>query len=123
QLESLLGDQLLDDLFAVIALLRVLGEKYVAGSKLARLRKLGPQVGADHLGEEFVRERRENARSIPRVGIAAAGPPVVHASQDLSGVDEYLVAADPFDVGHEAYSARVVLELRVVQALRLGQVQ
>jgi hypothetical protein len=69
---------------------------------------------AYHARQKFVRQRRQDTGSIPGVGLAAAGAPVIHVVEYLFGVHQNLVAASALNMGHEPYAARIVLERRVV---------
>ena len=66
---------------------------------------------------EAVGNLGQDARAVTGVRVAALGPPVVEVVQDRQGLGHDVVAAPPGQVGHEADTARVVLEPAVVEAL------
>jgi len=67
------------------------------------------------LAEELVRDLREDARAVAHQRVGTDGAPVVEVAQDLETLLDDLVALLALDVGDEADTAGVVLELRPVQ--------
>ena len=72
-----------------------------------------------HLGEEAVRDLRENARPVARVALVARAPSMAHVVEDRERLSHDLVRLAPLDVDHEADATGVVFQRRVVQALCL----
>ena len=69
----------------------------------------------DDAGEEFVRQRGEDARAVACVRFATAGAAVIHVAEHFLGVDQNLVAPLAFDVGDETDAAGIVFISRVVE--------
>jgi len=71
--------------------------------------------------EELVRHLDEDAGSVARVHLAAAGAAVQEVLEHGEGLAHDRVRLSPLDVHHEADPAGVVLVRRIVQALRRGK--
>ena len=71
------------------------------------------------LAEEAVRRLEQDARAVARVALEAHAAAVVEVEEDGERVVEHLVAAHALDVGERADAARVVVELRPVEAVWL----
>ena len=65
-----------------------------------------------------MRQRRDHAGAVTRVGLGAASAAVIHAAQEVVGVLYDLVAALAFDVCDETHATAVVFELGAIQPLR-----
>ncbi len=70
-----------------------------------------------------MRQGGQHAGAVAGVRLAPAGAAVIHAAQQLRRVHHNLVTAHALDVRDEPHAARVLFELRVVQALRWRQME
>ena len=104
---------------AVRAFGRVGRQKDDPGGKPARSRQLGAEILADHLAQELVRQRREDACAVAGVGLGAAGAAVIHPAQQMIGIADDPVTAFALDVSHEADAAAIVLVFGPVKAAGL----
>ena len=86
-----------------------------------RFRKRFAQVRLGNLGEEFVRQRRQDAGAIPRVRLATTGATVIHVPQEHVGIKEGLMGSLALDVRDESDATGVVFVRRVVEPLLLGK--
>jgi len=80
----------------------------------------GRQGDAERRGrvaQEGVRHLEQNARAVPGVLFAPAGPAVSQVLEDLDTVANDLMGLTPLDVHHQAHAAGVVLVTRIVKAL------
>src|SRR4051812_32876727 len=60
---------------------------------------------------------QNDAGTVAGIGFATAGAAMAEINENGEGLTHDLVRFFPFDVDHETDSARVVFELRVIQAL------
>lgn len=67
-----------------------------------------------------MRNGSEHSCAIAGVVVAGACSTVVHTHRQCFSIAQYLVRATAIDGGDEADAARLLLVLRVVQALRAG---
>ena len=113
----LLGNDRRHHVLAVVALPLVLRQKHQSGRELARLGQPDVQVRSGDLDQEIVRQRRQNARPVPRIRFAATRPPVIHVDQGLARIAHDLVTAATLDVRHESDSAAFLLVGRIVESV------
>ena len=113
----LVCDEFFDDGLALGPFGGIGRQKDDAGSKFARRGQVGVQLLLDHAGEEFVRQRGEDARAVAGVRFAAAGAAVVHVAEHFLGVDQDLMAPLAFDVRDKAHAARIVFVRGIVEPL------
>ena len=73
-------------------------------------------------GEQFVRDLHQNSRAIAGARIGAHGAAMLEVAQDGERILDELVRFASFDVGDEADPAGILIERRVVQALRRAAV-
>ncbi len=105
-----------EELFAAVAVGRVLRQKDEAGAVFARRRQVHAQVGGFML-QEAMWHLDEDARAVPRVGLATTGAAMFQVLQDLQGILDDLMGFAVFEVRDEAHAASVVFILGIVQAL------
>ena len=116
----LLGHGPLQDGPAPGALGAVAGQEDQAGPVVTRCGQREAEPAALAL-EELVRHLDEDAGSVARVHLAAAGAAVQEVLQHGEGLAHDRVGLSALDVHHEADPAGVVLVRRIVQALRRGE--
>jgi hypothetical protein len=114
---AFLGADRGDDGLAALALACIGRQEHDAGRKLAGRRQRSAERLLRDLSEKLVRQRREHAGAVARVGLGTARAAMIHAAQEVIGVLDDLVAALAFDVRNEADAAAVVLELGAIQPL------
>src|SRR5262249_11693809 len=76
---------------------------------------------AGHLGEELVRDLHQDAGAVAGARIGADRAAMLEIAQDRERVLNDLVRLAPLDVGDEADTARILVERRIVETLRLWQ--
>src|SRR6185437_4714932 len=70
------------------------------------------------LGEELVRDLHQDARAVAHARVGADGATVLEVAQDAQTVLDDLVRLAALDVGDEADAAGILVQRRVVEALR-----
>ena len=86
-------------------------EGYAAGVPIAR-----GQVGVEGGPEEPVRDLHKHTRSVTGLRVSPLGPPVLEVAKAGQAHLDHRVGGPAPQVGHEGDAARVVLELRPVEA-------
>ena len=113
---DVLGVDVADDLPPV----RVARHEQVADGVFAGLRQLeAERVGL--LGEKCVRDLHQDAGAVAGARVGADRAAVLEIAQDGERVFDQLVRLAALDVGDEADAAGILLQRRVVEALRRRQ--
>jgi len=93
----------------------------LADAVVAGLGQVEAELAAFFL-EEAMRDLHENAAAVAELGIGADGAAMVEILENAQAHRDDVVALAVLHVGDEADAAGIVLETRVVHALRFGQV-
>ena len=115
-----LAGDLLQNPFTEHSLLRINGKKNHSHAVFAGRGKREAQVRTFAV-EEGVRNLNQNAGAIAGLRIAAASAAVRQVDQNLDALEDDIVRLLPLDVRDEADAASVMLVLRAVKSLCLGQ--
>ena len=67
-----------------------------------------------------MRHLHQHAGAVTGVGLATAGTAVIEVAQDFDGLLQDGIRLAPLDVDHEAETAGVLFELRIVETLLPG---
>ena len=110
------GDDLLDRSAAQLAFGVVLGQEEDARGEGAGRPELGAELVRRDAPQQRVWQRRQHAGPVAGVRLAAAGAPMVHLGQHVSGLLHQPVATLAAHMGDEADPAGVVFVGRVVEA-------
>jgi hypothetical protein len=103
---------------AATAVVFVAWQKYTADAVLAGLRKLDVTRLA-FATEERIRQLNQDAGTVAREGIAAAGTAMHEVQKDIDSFFDDVVGGPAGDVGDEADATGVVLVARVVESSTL----
>jgi hypothetical protein len=98
---------------------RLDGKEGHADAVFSRGRQGETELGA-LAREELVGDLNQDAGAIAGLGIAAAGAPVGQVDQNLDTFEDDVVRPLALEIRNEANAAGIVLEARVVKALRRG---
>ena len=107
-------DNLLERHLQLAALPRISGEVHHAHAVLAS-RRQGDTHALGFVGQKLVRHLDEDAGSVTRIGLAAAGAAMIQVSQDLEPLLDHRMGLGSLDVGDKADAASVVFEVRPVE--------
>ncbi len=91
-------------------------EKHHPDAILPRFRQAEADLGA-FLHKEVVRDLNQNARSVTRLRIAAAGSTVGEVDEDLNALLNDVMGFGTVEVDDESHAAVIVFILRVVKTL------
>ena len=108
-----LGIDVADDLPPV----GVARHEQIADRVFARLRQLEAELGG-LLGEELVRDLHQDAGAVAHARVGADRAAMLEIAEDAQAVLDDLVRLAALDVGDEADAAGVLVERRIVQAMR-----
>ena len=113
------SDNFFENLFALGALLRVLGQENLAHAIFFCARQCDLSTRRGGL-QKFMGCLQQYASAVTGIGFATAGATVIQLHQGGNGVAQNGVRLLAFEVGDETDATRVVLELRVVETLGFG---
>jgi len=116
---ALLGNDLVDRRFALLALVFLLRQEYNSRAEFPGRWQVGTKFFLGNFRQELVRQCSEHTGSVARIRLATARAAMIHRAQDFIRVQNDLVAAFTLDVGDETHTATIFLIRRVVQALLL----
>ena len=68
-----------------------------------------------------MRESREDAGTVARIFLAAAGPAMVHVFEHQDGITDDVMRLAAFDVGDKSYTATIVFQLGLIETVARGQ--
>ena len=116
---SLLNDQFFNGLFHNLPLDRIDWQEDQSHAVLPQPRKCDVQLAFCHLGQEVMRDGRQNPGSVTCVGLASAGPSMRHVFQHPQRIINDLPRFLTLDVCHKTNAAGVVFVGGVIQSLSL----
>ena len=116
ELQTRLADRALEDLAALVSLIRLARQEHHADAVFAGLGKASFCM-RELLLEERVRDLQQDAGAVARQRVAAAGATMLEVGEDRQALLDDVARLGSAHVDHEADPAGVVLEARVVESL------